>query len=132
MKTTNTSSKTLTKVDNIKKAEFIKNYRAPEIMGNISVVCSTIGIARQTYYDWLEADEIFRNIIAEAKLEMCDVAEAELYSRGLEKDTTALIYWLKNRHPDFKEEPKILQQFNVGTKDGNSIMFVNFKNDTTS
>ncbi|SRR5216683_6041610 len=114
-------SNKVTRSDNIKKAEFIKNYRAPEIMGNISIVCSTIGIARQTYYRWLEEDEDFRQIIAEAKLEMCDVAESELYSRGLEKDTTALIYWLKNRHPDFKEKPTTLIQNNFRTTQGEWI-----------
>lgn len=108
-----TSTKTLTKLDNVKKAEFIKTYRNPQIMGNISTVCQTIGIVRQTYYDWLEKDETFRQLISEAKMEMCDTAEEVLYARGLEKDTTALIYWLKNRHPDFNENEKKFNQTNV-------------------
>lgn len=95
----------ITKLDNIKKVEWLKTYRNPQLMGNISTVCSTVGINRQTYYNWLEEDEDFRALVAEAKSEMCDLAEETLYSRGLEKDTTALIFWLKKRHPDFKDEP---------------------------
>lgn len=103
----------LAKLDNIKKAEFLKKYRDPAIMGNITTVCHTIQIARQTYYDWLEKDEVFRQMVAEAKMEMCDTAEEVLYARGLEKDTTALIYWLKNRHPDFKENNQTNIQVNI-------------------
>lgn len=103
----------ITKGDNIKKSEFIKTYRNPQIMGNISVVCSTIGISRQSYYRWLEEDEEFRTKVADAKTEMCDTAEEVLYARGLEKDTTALIYWLKNRHPDFNENERKFNQTNV-------------------
>ncbi len=111
-------TKGITKGDNIKKSEFIKTYRNPQIMGNISVVCSKVGISRQTYYRWLEEDEEFMTKVANAKTEMCDTAEEVLYSRGLEKDTTALIFWLKNRHPDFKEttQQTNIQVNNYGTK----------------
>lgn len=103
----------VSKVANIKKAEFLKKYRDPAIMGNISTVCATIGLSRKSYYDWLEADPNFRALVAEAKMEMCDTAEEVLYARGLEKDTTALIYWLKNRHPDFNENERKWNQTNV-------------------
>lgn len=108
------ASKTITKVDSIKKAMFIENYRKDELMGNITKVCDILGIHRSTYYIWLEEDEGFRELMKEEKMKLCDLAESELFSRGLEKDTTALIYWLKNRHPDFKEQPMQLnQQFNI-------------------
>jgi len=101
------------KLNNIKKAVWIKTYKNPQYMGNISTVCETVGINRTTYYDWLEADEGFRQLAMEAKMEMCDTAEETLYARGLEKDTTALIYWLKNRHPDFNENERKFNQTNV-------------------
>lgn len=110
---TSTSTKTITKLDNIKKVEFLKKYRDPAIMGNITTVCEALPISRQTYYTWLEEDEDFRTLVADAKTAMCDTAEEVLYSRGLEKDTTALIYWLKNRHPDFNENEKKFNQTNV-------------------
>ena len=110
---TSTSSQLPTKTNSIKKAAFIKKYRDPAIMGNITTVCETIDIDRSTYYDWLEKDEGFRALVAEAKMQMCDTAEEVLYTRGLEKDTTALIYWLKNRHPDFNENERKFNQTNV-------------------
>jgi len=109
----------VTQLDTIKKAEFYKQYRNPQHMGNVSQVCETIGINRQTYYNWMKEDEGFKELIEEAKSEMCDIAESTLYSRGLEKDTTALIFWLKNRHPDFKENTAMVaiqQNFNVTSK----------------
>ena len=111
-----------------KKDRFIDLYRAPESGGNISTVCSATGISRQTYYDWVEQDEVFGKQMYDAKMEKCDEMEQQLYQRGYEKSDTALIYWLKNNHPNYKEVPKVLQQFNVGqNSDKNTIVFVNFK-----
>jgi succinate dehydrogenase flavin-adding protein (antitoxin of CptAB toxin-antitoxin module) len=116
-----------------KKDRFIKLYRAPESGGNISTVCSATGISRQTYYDWLEQDEVFGKVMYDAKMEKCDEMEQQLYQRGYEKSDTALIYWLKNNHPNYKETPRVLQQFNVGKdSDKNTIVFVDFKNGTES
>lgn len=92
------------------KKRFLEIYKTPEAGGNISTVCHTVGINRQTYYNWLEEDEQFRNLMYEAKMEKCDEMEQQLYQRGYEKDTTALIFWLKNNHPVYKE--KQLNQFN--------------------
>ncbi len=62
-------------------------------------------ISRQTYYDWLEKDEKFRNIIKDKKMAMCDDMEQILISRAVDKSDTALIYWLKYNHPQYKETP---------------------------
>lgn len=120
------------KLDNIKKDKFIELYRAPESGGNISTVCSAVGISRQTYYDWLDNDELFGKAMYDAKMEKCDEMEQTLYQRGFEKSDTALIYWLKNNHPNYKETPQMMQQINVGKDNGNSITFVNFSNESNS
>jgi hypothetical protein len=101
------------KLDN-KKVRFVELYRAPESGGNISVVCSAVGISRQTYYDWLENDETFGKKMYEAKMEKCDEMEQQLYQRGYEKSDTALIYWLKNNHPNYKENPIAAAEFKNG------------------
>jgi hypothetical protein len=115
------------------KKRFLDLYKAPELGGNISMVCSAVPINRATYYLWIEKDEKFRDAMYEAKMDKCDEAEQELYRRGLEKDTTALIYWLKNNHPNYKEKPmQVNQLFNVGADKGNTITFVNFRDESNS
>ena len=107
-------SKLPDKLDNIKKDKFIEFYSRDEVRGNISMACDAVGVHRQTYYYWLENDKKFREIIKEKKMAMCDDMEQILVSRAVDKSDTALIFWLKNRHPDFKQGPTVVQQFNVG------------------
>ena len=92
----------LNKVDN--KKRFLELYRTPESGGNISIVCAAVGIGRATYYKWIENDEKFRDAMYEMKMEKCDEMEQVLYKRGRDKSDVALIYWLKNNHPDYKEQ----------------------------
>ncbi len=94
----------LDKLDTIKK-RFITFYSQPEVQGNISTSCDAVGIVRQTYYNWLEKDEKFREVMKEAKMKMCDEMEQVLISRAVDKSDTALIYWLKYNHPQYKETP---------------------------
>lgn len=113
------------------KKRFLDLYKAPESGGNISTVCNAVGIVRQTYYNWLEADEEFAKEMYDLKMEKCDEMEQQLYQRGYEKSDTALIYWLKNNHPNYKEATNQTNiQVNTGDK-GNTITFVNFKNEST-
>lgn len=126
-------STTLTKNVDIldTKKRFLDLYKAPESGGNISTVCNAVGIVRQTYYNWLEADEEFAKEMYDLKMEKCDEMEQQLYQRGYEKSDTALIYWLKNNHPNYKEATNQTNiQVNTGDK-GNTITFVNFKNEST-
>ena len=126
-------SKELIKIDpqvihnlhNIKKEKFIEFYCQDEVRGNVSVACAATGIDRGTYYDWLVADEEFKKIITDAKMQMCDDMEQVLIHRAIDKSDTALIYWLKYNHPQYKEVPQFMQQVNVTGK--NEIEFVNFK-----
>jgi hypothetical protein len=118
------------KFDTLKKDKFIEFYARDEVRGNVSTSCAATGISRQTYYNWLEKDERFRNIIKEKKMAMCDDMEQVLISRAVDKSDTALIYWLKYNHPQYKETPQFMQQVNVTGK--NEIEFVDFKNETKS
>lgn len=97
-------AKTLDKMDTIKKEKFLDVYSRDEVRGNVSLTCDAVDIVRQTYYNWLEKDETFRNSVFEAKLRLCDDMEQVLISRAIEKDTTALIFWLKKNHDKYKDE----------------------------
>jgi hypothetical protein len=87
----------------IKKEKFIDFYKRDEVRGNVSTSCDAVGINRTTYYNWIEKDENFRKEIYDAKMRMCDDMEQVLIARAVEKDTTALIYWLKYNNPTYKE-----------------------------
>jgi len=101
-------------IDTNKKERFLSFYSQDEVRGNVSVSCDATGISRQTYYDWLNKDEKFRNSVKEAKLRMCDDMEQVLIARAVDKDTTALIFWLKKNHDTYKDLPfQFNQQINV-------------------
>lgn len=88
------------------KKRFLKVYKSPEAGANISTVCSAVGISRDTFYRWSNEDKKFADAMEDLKMEKCDEMEQALYQRGYEKDTTALIFWLKNNHPKYKQNAK--------------------------
>lgn len=95
-----------------KKALFVDFYT--RLNGNISDTCAAVPISRQTYYDWLEKDEMFRNAIIEAESGLNDTIREVLINKAASGDMTAVIFYLKNRHPDFKPQPTTLIQNNFG------------------
>jgi hypothetical protein len=106
-------NKTLTPTQQIqqtKKRNFIETYR--QTFGHISNTCSSIGIDRGTYYNWLENDEDFLKEIMEAEMELNDDIRQVLIDKAANGDMTAVIFYLKKRHPDFKEQPHVLIQQN--------------------
>lgn len=104
-------SKTFDKIDTI-KSRFIDNFSREEVRCNVSLACDATGISRQTFYGWLEKDKQFSNVIDEIKAKMQDDMESVLVSRAVDNSDTALIFWLKNRHPDYKQQPTTLIQVN--------------------
>lgn len=85
-----------------KKKLFVDMYT--RLNGHISNACAAIPISRQTYYTWLETDENFTNAIAEAELHLNDEIRDVLIQRAASGDLTGVIFYLKNRHPDFKPQ----------------------------
>ena len=128
MKTRDTSSKNklveldvnpidfVDKLDDVKKQMFVKLYN--QLLGHVGNTCTGVGIARQTYYNWLEKDETFRNAIMQAEMNLNDEIRDVLINKAASGDMAAVIFYLKKRHPDFKEQPTVLQQFNVGSDMG--------------
>lgn len=103
--------KPATQITQLKKDKFVDFYR--ETKGHISDSCRAVGIERKTYYNWLEKDAAFRDGIIEAEQELNDDIRNVLIEKAADQDMTAVIFYLKNRHPDFKQQPTIAQQFNV-------------------
>ena len=81
-----------------KKEEFLKVFK--KALGNISVACHNYGIERQTYYNWLNADEEFRKEVEQAKEIRKDFIESALDKKIEEGDTTAIIFAAKTQCKD--------------------------------
>jgi len=90
--------------DTKQKQSLIENLKKTPI---IQLCCERSGVSRATYYRWRkekkfakEADEALR----EGILFINDIAESQLLSSIKDKNLTAVIYWLKNRHSSYAEK----------------------------
>ena len=79
----------------LKKRKFIELFFTKT--GNISELCKAVGIARCTYYDWIEKDEDFKNRILAEQEGLIDFAESKLLQLINEKNPTAIIFFLKTK-----------------------------------
>ncbi len=68
----------------------------------IQLVAERSGISRATFYRWQKEDADFAKEADEAIKEgpafVSDIAEGQLLSAIKDKNMTAIIFWLKNRH----------------------------------
>lgn len=94
--------KPLTHFDHPKKEPLLKALT--EQMGLVSHACQAMGITRQCYWLWCEADPIFKAAAQKAiwagKQKMGDVAESELFKAIKAGNITAQIFYLKCVHKD--------------------------------
>jgi len=71
----------------------------------IQVACQKIGVSRATYYRWRQQSKSFQVKIDQAIKEgvslVSDLAESQLISAIKDGNMTALIFWLKNRNPNY-------------------------------
>lgn len=104
--------KAVDKLNALKKEQVVELYR--QFRGNITLSCQTAEISRTTYYKWLETDQAFQQAIIDAEAELNDEIRDVLVGKAGEGDMTAVIFYLKSRHPDFKQNNGFIQQINVG------------------
>lgn len=106
------SNSFIDKLDKHKK-KFVLLYT--KLNGHIGNTCAGMGISRQTYYNWLDDEnKDFANAISEAELSLNDEIRDVLINKAASGDMTGVIFYLKNRHPDFKPQPTTLIQNNFG------------------
>lgn len=98
------------KSDNPKKERFVEMYNL--LKGHISDSCQASGISRDTYYRWLNEDSKFAMAVAESEANLNDEMRDLLISKAGSGDLGAIIFYLKKRHPDFKDQPSTLVQNN--------------------
>lgn len=74
----------------------------------IQLVCEKVGVSRATFYRWKKADDEFalkaENALMNGKLLVNDMAESQLISAIKDKNLTAIIFWLKNHHKDYRNQ----------------------------
>lgn len=92
-------------IELLKKNKFIEAYKATN--GNITDSASIAGIARGTYYNWLKDDNNFALEILDSEADLNDSIRQVLIEKAASGDMTAVIFYLKNRHPDFKQEKQV-------------------------
>lgn len=92
----------------------------------VEVACSKIAINRSTYYRMREQDLEFAKAadaaLAAGTALVNDVAESQLLTAIQNGNLTAIIFWMKNRHPEFKQ--KLFQSaLTVAQDENNEIYF---------
>lgn len=68
--------------------------------GSVYHASQAVGIARCTAYQWRKRFPGFAKDWDAAIEDAADTLEASLYERGMIKDTTAAIFWLKGHRPE--------------------------------
>lgn len=81
-------------MDTIKK-KFLENLS--QCKGTISTACKMSGIARSTFYDYINSDREFMEMVFETKELAIDHVERKLMQKIDDGDTTAIIFYLKTK-----------------------------------
>jgi len=82
-----------------KKQKFLENF--DNLIGIISTTCKRIGIDRKTYYNWMKDDEDFVKKVEKVKEQQVSMVEDRLMRAILKDNITAIIFYLKNKHPEY-------------------------------
>ncbi len=86
----------------------------------VQFACEKSGVGRATYYRWRKEDIKFATL-ADQALDisvnlMNDLAESQLLSAIKDKNMTAIIFWLKNRHKDYSTKISLTGSFETSIK----------------
>lgn len=66
-------------------------------LGIVTTACKSVGIARNTHYDWLKDDEDYKSQVLAIEDMTIDFAESHLHKKIKGGDTTATIFYLKTK-----------------------------------
>jgi len=72
-------------------------------------IADKMGICRATLYKWEKASEDLRNSIAQNNQVVDGAVENSLLQNALNGDTTACIFWLKNRRPKSWRDKQVVE-----------------------
>ena len=66
-------------------------------LGNISDACKAMNMSRQTFYDWKEQDDDFKEDVENVKEGLLDLAESKLLENVNNNENIAIIFYLKTK-----------------------------------
>ena len=66
-------------------------------LGVVTTACKSVGIARQTHYEWYKEDEEYKAAVDAVADIALDFAESKLHKQIEGGDTTATIFYLKTK-----------------------------------
>ena len=66
-------------------------------LGIVTTACKSVGIARQTHYEWMREDSAYKEAVESIADMAIDFAESKLHKQIDSGDTTATIFYLKTK-----------------------------------
>lgn len=79
-----------------RKAKALAQYRR---FGSVSSACAAAGIARRTFYNWLEQDREFAGLLQDARDDVADELEEAAMRRAMGGSDRMIIFLLKANRP---------------------------------
>ena len=84
------------------KAAFLVNY--VKSSGIVTKTAKATGVSARQFYEWVEMDEQFRLDVLKADKVVIGHYKDKLLECADDKNITAIIFYLKNKSPEFKEK----------------------------
>jgi transposase-like protein len=75
--------------------------------GVISHACQAVGIARSTWYDWVETDPAFAQAAKDAEEAAIDSLEQEARRRARDGSDVLLMFCLKAKRPEYRDRQQV-------------------------
>ncbi len=66
-------------------------------LGIVTTACKSVGIARQTHYEWMKEDNQYRLSVEDVADMAIDFAESQLHKQIKEGEVTSTIFYLKTK-----------------------------------
>ena len=66
-------------------------------LGVVTTACKTVGISRQTHYEWLREDGQYRDAVEDISDVALDFAESQLHKQIQSGEVSSTIFYLKTK-----------------------------------
>lgn len=66
-------------------------------LGVVTTACKSVGISRQTHYEWFKEDEQYRKAVEDISDVALDFAESQLHKQIQNGEVSSTIFYLKTK-----------------------------------